>query len=211
MGGLVSARYCDVIRQGNIEQMPNCNFYAVEQDFEEILNFIFDEMKCRVFESYSKYDTELVEFESMKDVVEYFQLPDFSKKPNRSATLMLWPIEASDNVRVNRIELNPKKCQGATHRYRVDGWGLISLELKGINKAGLQYSTTNHNTEKRATVWGPNYSDVMGSPTDWDWKAVSSASRKLNNFIKKNSSKKVGPMPVMQCAEKVTLAGAVAV
>ncbi|SEL62365.1 hypothetical protein SAMN05216262_11565 [Colwellia chukchiensis] len=191
--------------------MPNCNFYAIDNDFVEILDFVFDEMGCRVFESYSAYETELVEFLSTKEVVEYYQLDEFSNCQNRSATLMLWPVKASLNVKVNRIELNPKKCRGATHRYRVDGWGLISLELKGINKAGLQYSHTNHNTEKRATAWEPNYSDVMGSPSEWDWKAVSSASRKLNNFIKKNSNKKVGPMPVMQCAETVTLAGAVAV
>lgn len=191
--------------------MPNCNFYAIDSDFEEILDFIFNEIECRVFESYSNYEKELVEFTNTKEVVEYYQLGDFSKKPNRSATLMLWPIKASDNVRVNRIELNPKKCQGATHRYRVDGWGLISLELKGINKAGLQYSNSNHNTEKRASAWEPNYCDVMGSPSEWDWKAVSSTSRKLNNFIKKHSTKKVGPMPVMRCAGAVTLAGAVAV
>ncbi|MEJ2622519.1 MAG: hypothetical protein P8163_20405 [Candidatus Thiodiazotropha sp.] len=191
--------------------MPNCNFYAIDNDYDEILNFIFNEMECRVFESYSKYDEELVEFSNATEVLEYFQLANFSKKPNQTADLMLWPTSASDNVRVNRIELNPQKCKGATHRYRIDGWGLISLELNGINKAGLQYSNTNHNTEKRAVAWEPNYNDVMGSPSTWDWKAVSSASRKLNNFIKKKSNKKVGPMPVMLCAETVTLAGAVAV
>lgn len=191
--------------------MPNCNFYAIDNDFVEILNFIFDEMECRVFESYSEYEKNLVEFSNAQKVVDHYQLADFSKTPKRSATLMLWPIKASKNVKVNLISLNPKKCQGATHRYRVDGWGLISLELKGINKAGLQYSNTNHNTEKRATAWEPHYSNIMGPASEWDWKAVSSASRKLNNFIKKNSNKKVGPMPVMQCAETVTLAGAVAV
>ncbi|BFM48765.1 hypothetical protein [Marinomonas sp. THO17] len=187
--------------------MPNCNFYAIDNDFLEILDFIFCEMECRVFESYSEYDKDLVEFSNAQEVFEYYQLAEFSNTLNRSANLILWPVNASESVKVNRIELNPQKCQGATHRYRVDGWGLISLELKGINQAGLKYSHTNHNTEKRATAWGPNYSDVMGSPTDWDWKAVSSASRKLNNFIRKNSNKKVGSMPVMQCAETVTLAG----
>lgn len=191
--------------------MPNCNFYAIDNDFEAILDFVFSDMECRVFESYSKYDKELVEFECADEVVEYYKLVEFSRKPNCAASLMLWPTKASDDVRVNRIELNPKKCQGATHRYRVDGWGLVSLELRGINKAGLQYSHTNHNTEKRAVAWETNYGDVMGSPSNWDWKIVTSTSRKLHSFIKKHSTKKVGSMPVMQCAEAITLAGEVAV
>lgn len=122
--------------------MPNCNFYAIDNDFVEILNFIFDEMECRVFESYSEYEKDLVEFSSAQEVVEHYQLTEFSNTPKRSAILMLWPVKASENVKINRIELNPKKCQGATHRYRVDGWGLISLELSIRPACNIAIPTT---------------------------------------------------------------------
>jgi len=191
--------------------MPNCNFYAVNSDFKDILDFIFSDLDCRLFESYSKPDSELIEFQNTNDVMEYFDLDNFSSNTNKLASIVIWPLKASESVKVIRIDLNPDKCSGATYRYRIDGWGLIVFDLKSINTAGLQYSNTNHNSEKRALAWESNYSDTMGSPSEWDWKVVSSTSRKLVNFIKKIPIKKVGPMPVMPCAASITLAGVVAV
>ena len=191
--------------------MPNCNFYAIDNDFEDILNFIFEELNCKVFQSYSEHDSDLIEFKTSLEVINYYNLDGFSTEKGKSADLMLWPVEASPNFKVAIVNLNPKKCKDATYRYRSDGWGLIHLELKGINRLGLQYSHTNHNTEKRAKAWEPNYIDELGPVSEWDWKVVASTSRKLNNFIKKQSNKKVGPMPVMPNAESINLAGAVAV
>lgn len=34
--------------------MPNCDFHAADDDFDKIPQFVFDELNCRVFETYSK-------------------------------------------------------------------------------------------------------------------------------------------------------------
>ena len=48
--------------------MPQCYFYATESDFEPVLRFVFDELNCRVFETYSKPEKELREFISFEAV-----------------------------------------------------------------------------------------------------------------------------------------------
>lgn len=185
--------------------MPNLNFYAIDEDYEQILNFIFTELDCRAFESYSKYENNLIEFKTAQEAIQYFDLKSFSKARNKSALIMLWPTTASQNVQINKIKLDPKRCNGATYRFSIDGWGLINLYLKGINEDGLQYSNTNHNSEKRALNWQSLYSDKIGSPNSWNWKEVSRISRKLNNFIKKNAPNKVGALHIMNCASKFKL------
>jgi hypothetical protein len=191
--------------------VPNCNFYAIGNDYKEILEFVFSDLECRVFQDYSEYDSELIEFGSADEVYKYYDLAKFDNGRSQMANIILWPTEASDKFKVTKIVLKPDKCKGATYRYQANGWGLIQIQLKGTNKLGLQYSHTNHNTEKRALAWEEIDRDKLGSVKDWDFSVTASVSRKINSFVKKHSVKKVGPMPVMVCASKVWLAGVNAV
>jgi len=34
------------------DAMPNCDFYAAETDFSDVLGFVFAESGCRVFETW---------------------------------------------------------------------------------------------------------------------------------------------------------------
>jgi len=192
-------------------RVPNCNFYAVGEDYKKILEFVFSELACKVFQDYSEFDSELIEFKTADEVFEYYSLSDFDNGKSKMANIILWPIETSDNFRVTKIDLNPDRCKGATYRFQANGRGLIQLQFKGTNKLGLQYSHTNHNTDKRALAWEDIDRDKLGSVKDWNFSVTTSVSRKINNFIKKHSGKKVGPMPVMTCAAEIELAGASAV
>jgi hypothetical protein len=192
-------------------RVPNCNFYAIGNDYKEILEFVFSELACRVFQDYSEFDSELIEFGSADEVCEHYNLFKFDNGKSQMANIILWPTEASDKFKVTKIELNPDKCNGATYRYQANDWGLIQLQFKGTNKLGLQYSHTNHNTEKRALAWEEIDRDKLGNVRDWNFSVTTSVSRKIINFIKKHSNKKVGPMPVMACASEVELADANAV
>ena len=164
--------------------MPNCDFYAVEGDFDAVLDFVFSDLSCRVFESYSDYDADLREFTRTSEI--YDRLP--LGKPSGtgpSVALQLWPIEASQNVSFKRIMLNPSKCDGHTFRYSINGWGLIQLYLGGLSPTGLVHSHTNHNSKARARKWQSNYIE-LGPIEAWNWDVVESESRKLNHHIRRN-------------------------
>lgn len=100
--------------------MPNCQFYGAPGDFEPILQFILDALRCRVFEAYSRFDCDLREFSSVKEVAKAVPLGECSKG-GLSCYLMLWPTDASDRVRIRRIELSPAAKLG-TFRYCIEGW-----------------------------------------------------------------------------------------
>ncbi|MCP4371772.1 MAG: hypothetical protein GY797_27185 [Deltaproteobacteria bacterium] len=180
--------------------MPNCDFYAVGNDIDRIFEFVFNDLDCRIFESYSPFEMDIVEFKSLDDLNRRYSL-GMCKKRNYSALLQMWPINASSKVFFKRIELDPKKCNGATFRYRMNGWGLIQLYVGGISELGIIHSHTNHNSEKRAHKWAGTYDD-MGSPEEWDWKEVTRISSKLNRQIRKLSVNKIGSKPILQYAEK---------
>jgi hypothetical protein len=187
------------------EAMPNCDFYAAPGDYEPILQFIFDSLDCRVLEAYSGFDCDLKEFFSVDELSRKIKLGDCSSKaPARH--LVLWPIAASDNVRIQRIDLDPAGKLGA-YRYTAEGWGLISLQLGGISPKGLHPSRTNHNTEKRALKWTDVLEDTFGAPSAWDWRIVTRTSNKLNRRIRSLAIASIGSRAVLPEAKKALDAG----
>lgn len=160
-------------------------------------------MRCRVLEAYSDFDKDLREFSSVDEIVKGTNLGNGPL----SGFLMLWPVEASDQVRIRRIKLDPSSGLG-THRHIAEGWGLISLQLGGLNKVGLHPSRTNHNTEKRATKWVDATEHSMGDPKSWDWGVVTRTSAKLNRRIRSLAIAKVRSRVVLPAAKEALDAGA---
>jgi hypothetical protein len=181
--------------------VPNCDFYAAPGDFEPILRFVFEGMGCKVFEAYSRFDRDLREFSCWEELVESTELKlgDCShRKP--SCFLALWPLKASDQVRVRRIELNPAAGLGK-HRYELEGWGLIYLRFGGIAEMELHPSNTNHNSEKRARKWADTHKDTLGDPSAWNWDIVTRTSAKLNRRIHSLATAKIRSRPVLPAAK----------
>lgn len=185
--------------------MPNCNFYAADKDFKMILDLIFNELKCNVYQKYSEPDAELVQFHNSEEVIKYYQLNSFSSQLGKSATLMLWPVEASDNFVITKQVVTSRKFKGTT-RHRAEGWGLIQLELKGNSAKGLNVCQTNNSSEKRAKAWESKSQEDLGLVEEWKWDVVVRTAKKLNDYIFNKSKKKVGSVAVMPNAEKHTLA-----
>jgi hypothetical protein len=183
--------------------MPNCDFYAAEQDLEAILKFVFDELNRRVYESYSEPDKELIEFKDSGHLLSYRN----AEVSENLFLLQLWPVEASKNVWIKKFSLNPEYCDGATFRYNVEGWGLIQLYFGGVKANQLHHSHTNHNSRQRAMNWSETLADSLGDPLDWDWKIVSSVSGKLNRYIRKQAASKVGSRPVLPYAHRLEKQG----
>ena len=185
--------------------MPNCDFYATGSDLKQVIEFVFDELECRVYELSSAPDHELREFSSAGEVLssEGFGV---CKGTAQSTYLQLWPRNAAGEVTIRKIVLDPKACSGATFRYQIGGWGLIQLYLGGINNNRVIHSHTNHNSEKRALSWASTYDD-LGAVSAWNWKEVSRASSKLNRYIRKIAVSKISSRPVLSEAHHELQAG----
>ena len=186
--------------------MPNCDFYALREDLEKVLGFVFQQSDCRVFENASALDSALVEFHSVAEIAEHFPLGHCAHLAT-SVSLMLFPVAAGSLV-IERYSVDPAKCGGATYRFKPSGWGLIQLYLGGDFSGKIVPSHTNHNSEKRALTWEPIGRDTLGPVSEWDWSAVNGASRRINAFIRKLSVEKRGPRPVLPQAARALAEGA---
>lgn len=170
--------------------MSNCDFYAVKDDMISLLDFIYDGTDCRVYESYSEYGKELREFKSTADLLNMFNLGQ-CKTWSEQVLLQLYSTSAKGKFLIEKINLDPKKCEGHTVRYNVGGWGLIQLYLGGVFEAEkkIVHSHLGHNSETRAKKWESTYPNY-GKTQDWDWKTLNATSRKITNHITKKLSGK---------------------
>jgi hypothetical protein len=162
--------------------MPNCDFYAVEDDLINVLDVVFSQADCRIFEMYSPFGQELMEFRTTQDISDRYTLGKCQGN-SPSVMLQLLPNNARGQVKIEKVTLKPEKCGGHTFRYKASGWGLIQLYLGGVSSAGIVHSHTDHNSEKRAKAWEATYPE-MGPASNWDWKAITLFSSRLNRIIR---------------------------
>jgi len=182
--------------------MPNCDFYAVGTDHRSVLEFVLSQGDCDIYESYSRPDRTLRQFHSLKDFEEHFAITNWNVGTSESMLLQLNPHGAKGRFIIQKIELDSKRCQGATFRYAAAGWGLIQLYLEPCRKARLHDSHTNHNSPKRAAAWAPTYNE-LGDPAEWDWRCVASSSRKLNRFIRSMAVTKIYSRVILPSAAEL--------
>lgn len=182
--------------------MPNCDFYAIPEDHERLLHWLFGEGACRVFELSSDFEQPLKEFRSVGDVLSQFDRTYSTGKKWATVHLQLYVLGACPPFVPRRVQLNPNACDGATFRYAADGWGLVQLYLAAANSRGLDNSHTNHGSQKRAEAWAPII-PAMQDVDLWDFKKINSFSSRLNRQIKKLSVAKIGSRPILSGALKL--------
>ena len=88
--------------------MPNLDFYAVASDFDDILAYVFDNSGCRVFESSSAFDEELIEFDSAASLRRMFRVGVCSHDAP-SALLQLVVPTATRLIHIRKVELSHDK------------------------------------------------------------------------------------------------------
>ncbi|WP_285474889.1 hypothetical protein [Actinoplanes sp. NBRC 101535] len=166
--------------------MPNLDFYAADDDWPTVLRAAFDSNLFRIFEADSEPDQELREFQACEKI---------PAEPS-GRHLMLFVVGSGPGPTAKRIDFVPG-VSDAKFRYSCEGWGLIQLHYGGpFGDQELRWSHTNHNTEKRAAAWAPTLRR-LDDPAAWDWKAVTSASGKLNRAIRSLAVGKIGSHPVL--------------
>lgn len=178
--------------------MPNCDFYATPDDHASLLTWLFAEGTCEVYESYSEFERPLRRFSSPDEVLALFERrhPSTDEK-TRSVHLQLYVLGAGPRFSPCRVSLNPEHCDGATFRYRAEGWGLVQLYLESLWRGRLENSHTNHFSQKAAGAWTPVVPEASSEPNAWDFKRIHSFSSRLNREIRKRAVGKIGSRPVL--------------
>jgi hypothetical protein len=114
--------------------MSNCDFYATREDMFNVLDFVYSETDCRLFENVSAFGEELREFKSTEEIADVFDLGHCVGKHSFSALLQLYTPSASESFTIRKIDLDPGHCDGHTFRYAPNGWGLIQLYFGGVSE-----------------------------------------------------------------------------
>lgn len=177
--------------------MPNRDFMALGDDHRGLLEFIFQADDCRVFESYSLLGREIAEFKSVRDIETHYGMTDWITFPDTWINLVLYPNDAGGKPHIERIDIRSRCRRPATFRYAFNGWGFVHLALVGLREGLPDRSWTNHNSEKRASHSAMTTDPQSGSPSDWNWKAVSAFSRRLIRYIDKAAVIKRGAMRIL--------------
>jgi hypothetical protein len=182
----------------------NYNFFSDKTDKIRLLQFVFDETDLQIFDSSSAYGATICEYKNAKDIADKF---DLEMGGQFAVTLTLWSPRFSEKVLFERVNLDPKHCEGQTWRYTTTGLGLIQLYLGGIEKNTLNYSHIGHQSEKRAALWHDTVSQGDRA-SKWDWKEIAGTSRKLRSVIhNKWAVDKIGSLGIMSGAKELEKQG----
>lgn len=169
--------------------MPNCDFYGTPRDHVTVLNGLFSERTCHVYELGSEFEKPLRRFESCEEVMSLFE-------EQCSVLLQLYVLGAGPEFIPRRVTLDPAFCDGARYRFAAEGWGLVQLYLESPRNNELRNSHTNHNSQKRAETWATTR-DSLGDPSAWDFKRINAFSSRLNRQINKSAVAKIASRSVL--------------
>lgn len=177
----------------------NLDFFAAETDVQAVLDFLFSSTDVRVFESYSGFGAELREFRSTAELAAAFPV---GRDPDGNGTILLelWSPAVMRDLFITRIPLNPVHCEGHTFRHRIDGGGLMQLQLGGACGRVVTKSHFGHQSQVRAEAW------EVDDGVNWD--ALKTLSNRILYHVRKRlSTGKAGRMPVLPRAYQMAQSG----
>lgn len=182
--------------------MPNCDFYALDDDFALVLDFVFSQDEWELHELSSEANHVVRVFRSTREVLGGCALG------RGLSCFQIYSPEMAGQPLHRRIDFKPGAVPGATHRFSTEGWGLVQLYFGFMRTGdGLTPSHTNHNSVVRAKSWSPLRSE-LGSPDEWDWAGVARVSGRLVRFLQKQRAARHGSRPVLPGADRAVRAGA---
>ncbi len=179
--------------------MPNCDWYGSLEDHKSILDFIFQENECEVYELASEYEKPLKRFFSTAEVLNEFKRPYPKGNKRKNVYLQLYVLGSGPKFKPKKTKLNPSACDGATFRYNAAGWGLVQLYISVLANFCLEDPHTNHNIKKRAETGAARHKE-LGKPSLWDFVLIQKFSSKLNRRIRKGYVAKLGSKVVLEGA-----------
>ncbi len=202
---ILSRKFCRINCTKHLN-MPNCDFYGTIDDHRELLNWLFSERTCDIYELYSDFETELKKFPSAVEVLDQFDRRYVTGERWKSVELQLYVLGAGPVFQPRRVSVNPTLCDGATYRYMAQGWGLVQLYLHRPTQEGLESSHTNHFTQKGAVAKAAT-EEARAEVDSWDFKRITAFSSRLNRQIRNISVGKLNSRPVLAGGLKVWESG----
>jgi hypothetical protein len=136
--------------------MPNCDFYAVGQDFRPILDFIFGQPDWTLVELASAPARPLRRFQSSDEMLDAYDLD------GTDALMQVYGPTLGGAITERPIVFTRGAMGGAKGRTESAGWGLIQLYLRAGRDGSVGLSHTNHNSEARARSWEASYRRELG-------------------------------------------------
>ena len=142
-----------------------------------------------VFEAYSEFESEVPYFPTKKALQQLIadKLADNAK--HKFIFCMLQYPGTNGIVRKRKVNLDPKRCDGATYRYVMEGWGLIGFHLTLTDIENISCAFT-VNSEKRANNWSDTYPE-LGPSSSWNWSLIESNTRRLIRVLRKEAKPRV--------------------
>jgi hypothetical protein len=178
----------------------NLDFFAAEADQRAVLDFLFSSTDVRVFESYSEYDADLREFRSTEEIAATFPLGTDPYGNGGVILLRLWSPSVLRDLTIERFALKPEHCEGHTFRHRIDGGGLMALDLGGVCGRVVTKSHFGHMSRTRARAW--EVDDGV------NWEALKTLSNRIQYHIRTRlAAGKVPGRPVLPQALELARAG----
>ena len=151
------------------------------ESFTELAEFLFESGAPVVFHAYSDYDQPLRSFRTRSELIADIEAA--LEKGQKSLLLALHYPDTKGHVAQRKITLDPKKCDGHTWRYSVEGWGLIQFQ-GDLRHAPLIECRIAVNTQKRAEAWAGTYPELR-DPYLWDWGLVQRHAGRIIRRMKK--------------------------
>jgi hypothetical protein len=149
-----------------------------------IASAIFAKGSPTVVEAYSEFGRDPRRFSSAAEVCAYAA----QRRPEASGYvhLAIHYSDTSGRLVPKRVTLDPSRCNGATHRYTFEGWGIIWVYLN-LAHSSATGSFVSANSQKRAEKWAATYPQ-QDSPATWHWPAVAAHARRLTKALRSSSS-----------------------
>jgi len=159
--------------------MATLDFFAVRDDLLALLDFIYSETDCAVYESYSRYDSELRQFVSVQQLDAAFVL---GNDPHGNGEAILLQLHSPSVAAPPRIERFNLSVPGYSFRYCVESAGLMQLYLGGSHNEFISQSHFGHWNEAGARQRCVFPADEV------NWPLQRSLSGKIQRHIKSRLS-----------------------
>lgn len=148
------------------------------QQLAEIVQTIFGQGEVIVKEAISRFDSPTNVF-SDADALN----GDWDDATSGFRFYSIYYPDAGGHVYERRIELTQENCDGHTHRFKQEGWGLIRLQCRSRDQDMIECNIA-VNSEVRSTNWRDTCPDLK-DPAEWDWNIVNSKAGRLVRLLRK--------------------------
>jgi len=141
-----------------------------------------------VFEAYSAFQRDIRYFPTKESLMDLISEELATGNKHKFIYCFLHYPEVDGFIRKKRMQLNPKKCDGATFRYTSEGWGLIQFQLDVTDQTAVK-CTLAVSSEKRANNWAA-LAPELKSPELWNWSVIEKNIGRLIRVLRKNAKAK---------------------